>query len=134
MTTMVVALAVTVVALGAVLWSGVTRRRTLHYALVVGTLAALAWAIYEAEAVGRGLRFEGAAHVVKLVHFVGVGLTFAMVPAMLVSGVRLHRKDDPPRRGVHGALAKAFLVVVLVTCALGTAMTMLAEPLGAPGN
>lgn len=131
LTALIASLLVTVALLVAVVWSGVTARRSAHYALVVATLAALVWAIREAEAVGRGLVFEGAAATVKNVHFVGVAITFLLLPALSWSGLRLARLEDAGRRALHKKLAWAFLLAVLITCALGTAMTVMAEPAAA---
>ena len=127
MTLLLISLSLTVAVLAVVIWSGVTRRRSLHYGAVTSLFAVLAWAIYEAESFGRGLVFEGAAEVVKQIHFVGVAIVFLAIPVLLVTGVRLAK--DESMRPMHLSVAKFFVVMVVITCALGTAMTILAEPL-----
>lgn len=121
------ALGLTVAALGLVVWTGASRRRRAHYASVVAMAAALAWAIREAERLGRGLLFEGAAGRVQDVHMLAVAVTFVLVPALLVTGVALARGRERARTA-HRRLAVAFVVAVLITCGLGTAMTLLAAP------
>lgn len=123
-----VALALTVLALAAVIWSGVTARRNLHYGLLVVMLGLLAWAIREAEIMGAELIYNGAAAVFRAIHFTFVGLTFLTVPLLLVSGVRLAKKESPKHRGAHRTLAWVFVGCVLITTALGTTMTLLATP------
>jgi len=126
--TFLAALALTVLALAAVVWSGVAGRRPLHYGAIVAMFAVLAWAIREAETMGRALVFDGAADHVKTVHMAAVVGVFLLVPLLVVSGVRLAKGEDPGRRRLHGQLAKVFVVLVVLTCALGAAMTMLARP------
>lgn len=126
MLTFVTALVLTVVALLAVVWTGVTHRRSAHYGWVAVLLALLCWAIYEAETYGNGLVFEGAAASVRSVHFVFVGATFLCLPLTVWSGLKLAK--DERRRPLHRKLALAFVVLAVVTCGLGTAMTMMASP------
>lgn len=128
MTALILWLAATVLLLAAVAWSGAAARRRLHYALVLAMLAALTLAIRAAEAVGRSLTYTGTAATLKDWHFVSVGLTFALLFALIASGVRLHRLECPRRRKQHKLLAAAFVVAVLTTSALGTGMTALADP------
>ena len=127
MSSLLISLTLTVVVLVVVIWSGASRRRSLHYGAVVALFGALTWAIYEAETYGRGLVFEGAAEVVKQIHFAGVAIVFLAIPVLIVTGVRLAKDDS--LRPMHLSVAKFFVAMVLLTCALGTAMTMMAEPL-----
>ncbi|MCB9897862.1 MAG: hypothetical protein H6825_07660 [Planctomycetes bacterium] len=124
-----VALALTVLALGGVLWSGITHRRQTHYALIAAMFAALGWAIWEAERIGAHLRFDGAAGVFHKIHFAAVAIDAVLVPLLIVSGVRLARLGTAEHRASHGKLAKIFVTMVVVTCALGTAMTVTAHPI-----
>jgi len=130
MTQLIVALAATVAALAAVVWSGATRRRSLHYGLVVVLFASLGTAIYFAERVGATLVFEGAAGVVHRVHMVAVAATFLCCPPVLWSGWRLARRrtEAIAERRLHRKLAVVFVTLVLITSVLGTAMTALAIP------
>jgi hypothetical protein len=129
MISMIVMLAATVAALGAVIWSGAARRRALHYKLIVLMLVCLGVAIWRAEVYGASLVFEGLADTVRTIHFVFVALTFLCLPVLLVTGLRLARAmpaDDPPHRAAHHNSATAFALLVLVTTALGVVMTVLA--------
>jgi hypothetical protein len=131
MTSLVVSLAATIACLALAVWSGIARRRQLHYALVTATFAALIVAIWRAEAYGATLVFEGAAATLHTVHMASVALTFLLTPALVWSGVRLARATGPASgtaRTAHRKLAVVFVVVIMVTAALGTAMTALAQP------
>jgi hypothetical protein len=129
----VVAIVAVVAALAAVIWSGATRQRHLHYTLVAVFFLALGVAVWRAELVGRGLLFDGVAATVHRVHDVVVVIDFVLALALVVTGVRLARaagEAEPARRRVHRSLAFAFTTLVLVSAALGTAMTLLARPAG----
>jgi hypothetical protein len=131
MTSLVVSLIATIGCLGAAIWAGVARRRRLHYALVAGTLALLGVAIWRAELYGSTLVFEGSAQTVHRVHMVFVTLTFLALPGVGWTGFRLaraHAAQAPGARVGHRKLAVVFVVLVLITAALGTAMTVLAQP------
>jgi hypothetical protein len=131
MISLAIAVAVTVALLVAVIWSGATHRRPLHYSLVGAFFASLCVAVWRAEIVGRGLIFEGTAATIHHVHDGVVTLDFALAVALLVTGVRLARSPAPlapARRRFHRSLATLFTVSVLVSAALGTAMTLLARP------
>lgn len=124
----VVALVLTVGALLVAAWSGHKARRSLHYASIVAMLALLGWAIVEARVIGEGLVFEGAAHTLKIVHFVFVALVFALLPLLVTSGTRLARQEDAAVRASHRKRALVFMVCMVVTTVLGTAMTLAATP------
>jgi drug/metabolite transporter (DMT)-like permease len=124
----VAALVLTVAALLLTAWTGHRAKRSLHYGCVVAMLALLCWAIVEARLIGDGLVFEGAAHVVKIVHFVFVGLVFALLPLLVTSGVKLARQEDAGVRASHRKRAAAFIVCMVITTGLGTAMTLMATP------
>ena len=125
-----VALALTVLSLGLVVWSGVTHRRRTHYALVVGFFGVLVWTIIEAEAFGATLQYTGLAATFRTVHFVAVTITLLMAPFLVWSGIALARSESPNKRAAHKNLAALFLALVVLTCGLGTAMTVLADPVG----
>jgi hypothetical protein len=123
-------LTATVASLAAVVWSGIRRRRRTHYAFVLLLFTCLAGAIREAELYGRGLRFEGLAATVYTVHMTSVAATFATTLVVLVTGVRLARArgaDIEARRPAHRVAALVFVTLVVITCVLGTTMTLLAE-------
>jgi hypothetical protein len=127
-TPFLLALGFTVVALVAVLWSGVTRRRNIHYGMVVVMLGLLAWTIREAEIMGAELTYQGAASVFRTIHFVAVTATFLIFPVLTVTGVRLAREETAKHRKAHRTFALIFLLSVVATTALGTTMTLLASP------
>ncbi|MFT7461745.1 MAG: hypothetical protein ACI9EF_000079 [Pseudohongiellaceae bacterium] len=127
MTSLLLSVLLTAAVLALVIWSGASRRRSLHYGTVVMLFGVLTWAIYEAELYGQGLVFSGAAEVVKYIHFGGVAIVFLSIPVLVVTGVRLAK--DESMRPMHLSVAKFFVSMVLVTSALGTAMTVMAEPL-----
>ena len=122
------ALGLTVASLLVTAWSGVAAKRSLHYASIVVMLVGLGWAIYEARIIGDNLVFEGAAHTVKVVHFVFVGLTFGLLPLVVSSGIKLAKQEGRAVRTSHRKRAWAFVVIIVITTGLGTAMTLLATP------
>jgi hypothetical protein len=146
---LILGLAATLAALGGVIWSGITHRRAVHYRFITLFAVCLAFAIWRAEAYGRGLVFEGASATVRTVHMGAVAATFASLAFVLWTGVRLARGTRPaegahaaagpsaagttagaapasPRRAHHRA-SEIFVGLVLITSALGTAMTVLAS-------
>jgi len=131
MTSLVIWLAATVVALAAVVWSGAVRRRSLHYKLIVVMLVCLSIAIWRAESYGATLVFEGVAATLHTIHMTSVALTFLSVPFLVVTGIRLASaaaENAPSIRTTHKKLAYLFVVIVVVTSALGIAMTAMATP------
>jgi len=129
-TAFVVALVATLAALGGVIWSGITHRRQLHYALVVAMLAALGLSIWRARVWGHGLIFDGTSGHVQLVHRVAVVVTFALLPLVGWTGLRLAKArpaETATARAAHHQRAVQFVVALLAAAALGTAMTLLAR-------
>lgn len=126
-----VALAATLAALGGAIWAGVTHRRSAHYALVTAMFLLLGLAIWRARVWGSGLVFDGAAGTVQIVHRVAVVATFAIVPALVWTGVRLARERGEAavgaRRQGHRRAAVWFVVALVAAAALGTVMTVLAR-------
>ena len=130
MTSFIVALVAALLALGGVIWSGITHRRSLHYVLVVAVLVALTVSIWRARVWGHGLVFEGAAGTWQTVHRVAVVLTFALLPLVGWTGLRLARAKGAgagAARAAHHKRAVQFVVALLVAAALGTVMTVLAR-------
>ena len=124
----VLSLLVTVGLLASVVVSGIRRKRNVHYASVTAFFVSLGLAVVLARAFGArggGLHFE-AAHTTQLLHRIAIGLTFLLVPFLVVSGVKLARArgaDEPAIRKAHHGLAIGFVLLFLVTAALGTVMT-----------
>ncbi|MHC5210378.1 MAG: hypothetical protein ACYTG2_06650 [Planctomycetota bacterium] len=131
MTSLALSLVATVLSLGLAIWSGIARRRQLHYKLVALTFALLGVAIWRAETYGATLVFEGSALTLHRLHMVSVAVTFLVTPAVVWSGVRLARADgasaEAPRIA-HRKAAVALVVLIVITVALGIAMTALARP------
>ncbi|MGQ0552297.1 MAG: hypothetical protein ACT4PU_03670 [Planctomycetota bacterium] len=135
MISLIVALAATVAALAAVVWSGLARRRRLHYALVVLMLLCLTMAVWRAEVFGRGLIFDGLAGTLHSIHMVSVALTLLWLVLTAHTGWKLARAEavdsvssPTPLRRSHRRRAFSFVVLVALTSALGIAMTLAARP------
>lgn len=125
----VVALAATLICLGGAIWAGLARRRKAHYALVVAMFATLLVTIYEARVWGSGLIFDGASGQVQVVHRAAVVITFALVPVLGWTGVRLARGpgETPDARRKHRRAAVWFVVALVAAAVFGTLMTLLAR-------
>jgi hypothetical protein len=126
-----VALGATLACLAGTIWSGIARRRQLHYVLVTLTFVLLAVTIQRAEAYGATLVFEGTALIFHRVHMISVTITLLMAPVLIWTGVRLARApaaQAEATRARHRSMAVAFVVLIVVTAALGTVMTVLARP------
>src|SRR5262245_55120384 len=112
----VLSLLLTVVLLAVVVVTGLRRRRSAHYAGVLGFFASLGLSIVLARAFGAangGLHFEAAA-TTQWWHRRAILVTFALVPFLVVSGVKLARAkgaDEPRIRKAHHGLAIAFVVL-----------------------
>ena len=121
-------LLVTVALLAAVVVTGIRRRRSAHYATIVAFFASLGGTIWLARAFGAragGLHLEAAA-TTQWWHRVAIIVTFALVPFLLVSGIKLARAkgaDEPVIRRAHRGLAVSFVISFLVTSVLGAVMT-----------
>lgn len=122
------ALLATLALLGGVIATGLRRRRRAHYVLVAAFFVTLGVTIWRAEvlgAAGGGLRFEAAA-TAQLLHRIAVALTFALVPPLVGTGVRLARatpERDAGRRRAHRGVAIAFVAGVALSAVLGAVMT-----------
>jgi hypothetical protein len=129
-TSFIVALIAALLALGGVIWSGITHRRNLHYGLVVAMLVALTLSIWRARVWGHGLVFEGAAGTWQTVHRVAVVLTFALLPLVGWTGLRLARARGTAAadaRPAHRRRAIQFVTALVAAALLGTVMTILAR-------
>jgi hypothetical protein len=121
-------LLVTVALLAVVVVTGIRHKRNAHYAGVTAFFASLGASIWLARAFGAsggGLHFEAAA-TTQLLHRIAIGVTFVLVPFLVVSGVKLaraHGAEEPAIRKAHHGLAITFVVMFLLTSALGAVMT-----------
>jgi hypothetical protein len=121
-------LLVTVALLALVVVTGIRRKRSAHYVGVTAFFVSLGASIWLARAFGAsggGLHFE-AARTTQLLHRIAIGVTFVLVLPLVVSGFRLAKAKgptEPARRKSHHGLAIAFVVMFLLTSALGAVMT-----------
>ena len=136
---LIAAVLVTVVFLVITIGTGVKRLRNAHYAGIVGMFAALGTAIALARNLSPFMVYDETGLLVKRVHFTFVGITTLMVPFVAISGIRLAKAlklaergeeghDAVARRSSHKKLAWWAVAAIVVTCVLGTAMTVLGLP------
>lgn len=136
---LVAAVLATVVLLVVVIVTGVKRKRSAHYGSILAMFAALGAAIFLARRLSPFMSYDEVGLVVKRVHFTFVGLTTLMVPFVAASGIKLAKALKLAERGEEGHEAVAqraqhrlwawwAVIVIVVTCALGTAMTVLGLP------
>lgn len=119
-------LILTLVGLGGVFWTGLHRQRRRHIPLVFTTVVFLGLAILYAERLGQGLDLEKAG-LIYPVHLVFAKTTTVAYLAPILSGFATLR--DPGRRGLHGKLAWAVLVLTVITAITGTWMVWAAPAL-----
>ncbi len=112
-------LLLTLAGLGAVFWTGLRRKRKQHIPLVFMTIAFLGLAIFYAERLGEGLDLEKAGWIYP-VHLVLAKVTTVAYLAPVLSGFAVLR--NPARRGLHGKLAWAVLLLTVLTAGTGAWM------------
>lgn len=119
-------LLLTVVLLGAVLWTGFTHRLAAHLTLVAGTLAALGTAITFAIQLGELYDLEAAGRITPI-HLFLAKLTTALYLLPLISGIATLRN----RRflWLHKNLAFFVVAMTLVSTVTGAIMLYRAVPL-----
>jgi hypothetical protein len=122
-------LALTLVLLAAVVWSGLGARRRIHLPCVAATLAALGLTIWFAEQMGEHYDLA-AAGAITPVHLFLAKLTTLAYLAPLVTGVLTLR--NPAWRPRHRVCAFVVLALTVVTAVTGTWMLLAAERLPAP--
>lgn len=120
----VACLALTLVLLGAVVWTGLRARRRLHLPCVAATLAALASTIYFAVEMGAHYDLAAAGLITPVHLWLAKGTTLAYL-APLVTGVRTLR--DPRWRRRHRLCAFVVLALTVATAVTGTWMLLAAE-------
>jgi hypothetical protein len=123
-------LALTLVLLAAVVWSGTRARRRVHLPCVAATLASLALTIVFAERMGDHYDLA-AAGAITPVHLALAKLTTLAYLAPLVTGVLTLR--NPAWRPRHRVVAWTVLVLTVATAVTGTWMLLAAERLPGTG-
>lgn len=122
----VVFLALTLVLLAAVVWTGLRARRRLHVPCVAATLVALATTIYFAEKVGEHYDLASAG-LITPVHLWLAKLTTLAYLAPLATGALTIR--DATWRPRHRVCAFVVLGMTVATAVTGTWMLLAAERL-----
>jgi hypothetical protein len=117
-------LAATVVALGFVVWTGLTARRRLHLLCVLATGSGLALAIVYALRVGELYDLE-AAGLVTPIHLGLAKITTAAYLLPIFTGVMTWR--DARWKRLHARLAWTVIALTLVTTITGVFMLLGAE-------
>jgi hypothetical protein len=120
------ALALTLVVLGVVVWSGVRARLRVHFPAVACAVVLLALTIWFAEQLGREYDLD-AAGAIKPVHLTLAKLATAAYLAPLTTGVMTLR--DRRHRRAHLVAALATLALTVAAAVTGTWMVLAAEPL-----
>jgi len=120
-------LALTLVLLGLVVWSGHAARRKVHLSCVALTLAALGVTIFFAERMGHHYDLK-AAGAITPVHLFVAKLTTGFYLAPLFTGWKTLR--DPRWRPRHRVLALVTLALTVCTAVTGTWMLFAAPRLG----
>ena len=120
------ALALTLVVLGIVVWSGVRARLRVHFPAVACAVVLLLVTIYYAEQLGREYDLE-AAGVIKPVHLTLAKLATAAYLAPLATGVMTLRNRR--HRRMHLIAALVTLALTVAAAVTGTWMVFAAEPL-----
>lgn len=124
-------LALTLVLLAAVVWTGLRARRRVHIPCVAATLAALGVTIFFAEQMGEHYDLC-AAGLITPVHLWLAKVTTLAYLAPLVTGVLTIRDARWRRR--HRVCAFVVLAMTVATAATGTWMVLAAERLPAAGT
>lgn len=119
-------LALTLVALGVVFWSGLRARLRVHFPAVASAVVLLGVTIWFAEQLGREYDLE-AAGTIKPVHLALAKLATAAYLMPLVTGVMTLR--DRRHRRLHLAAALLTLALTVAAAVTGTWMVLAAEPL-----
>jgi hypothetical protein len=113
-----VALALTALLIALTFTLGRLGRRKPHIASAAVTAALLVYAVYQAEMLGRALRFPRGLLVFHLVFANLAALSFL---AVIATGVRLARREAG-RRGAHRRVVYAFVALTAVATLTGTWM------------
>src|SRR6185436_13406857 len=116
-------LALTLVLLGAVVWSGLHARRRIHLSCVAATVLALAITIWFAVEMGKHYDLSAAGWITPVHLWLAKGTTLAYL-APFATGVMTLR--DPRWRPRHRVCAFAVIGLTVATAVTGTWMLMAA--------
>lgn len=119
-------LALTLVALGVVFWSGLRARLRVHFPAVACAVVLLGVTIFYAEQLGQEFDLD-AAGAIKPVHLTLAKLATGAYLLPLITGVMTLR--DRRRRRLHLAAALLTLALTVAAAVTGTWMVFAAEPL-----
>jgi hypothetical protein len=123
-------LALTLVLLAAVVWTGLRARRWVHLPCVAATLAALGTTIWFAEQMGELYDLESAGLITPVHLWLAKGTTLLYL-APLVTGILTIR--DARWRPRHRAAAFTVLALTVATAVTGTWMLLASERLPTAG-
>jgi len=123
----VVFLALTLAGLGGAVATGLRARRRLHIPCVVFALACLAATIHYAKALGHHYDLKSAG-LITPIHLTLAKVTTALYLLPIATGIATILR--PARRRWHRRVAFLVLAMTVVTAVTGTAMLLLAKPLG----
>lgn len=123
----IVSLAVTLVLLGLTVATGLRAQRRRHIPCVVGAILSLAVTIYFAEKLGEHYDLK-AAGAITPIHLTLAKVTTAAYLLPIASGLTTIFR--PAARRWHRRLAFFVLGMTVLTACTGTAMILLAKPLG----
>lgn len=124
--TFVALLALTLVFLGGVVWTGLRARRRLHLPLVACAVASLGVTIWAAERLGSTLDLESAGWIFP-VHVSIAKVATAAYALPLATGIATLKRPGMRRR--HRIAAFATLLLTVLTAVTGTWMVLAADPL-----
>lgn len=119
-------LALTLVALGVVFWSGLRARLRVHFPAVASAVVLLGVTIYFAEQLGLEYDLKAAGAIMP-VHLALAKLATAAYLMPLVTGVMTLR--DRKRRRLHLTVALITLLLTVAAAVTGTWMVLAADPL-----
>lgn len=123
----VVFLALTLAGLGCAVATGLRARRRLHIPCVAASLACLAATIYYAKELGRHFDLEAAGPITPI-HLTLAKVTTALYLLPIATGIATIFR--PATRPWHRRVAFLVLAMTVLTAITGTAMILMAKPLG----
>ena len=124
-------LALTLVLLAAVVWSGLRARRRLHLPCVAATLAALGTTIYYAERMGAHYDLAAAGLITPVHLWLAKLTTLAYLAPLTTGALTIRSATWRPR---HRRCALVVLALTVATAITGTWMLLAAERLPVGGS
>ncbi len=127
----VVCLALTLVLLAAVVWTGLRARRRLHLPCVAATLAVLGTTIYFAEQMGEHYDLASAGLITPVHLWLAKLTTLAYLAPLATGALTIRSATWRPR---HRVCAFVVLAMTVATAVTGTWMLLAAERLPVAGS